>query len=59
MTKTLMMTSAACLALFTPAVQAKSLGGLAWSETTPFAATMTQQDGFTIVGTEELMGLRP
>jgi len=58
MIKTLMMTGAACLALFTPAVQAESLGGLAWSETTPFAATMTQQDDFTIVGTEELMGLK-
>ena len=58
MTKTLMLTTAACVALFAPIAQAQSLGDLAWSDTTPFDAAMTKQDDFTIVGTEELMGLK-
>ncbi|WP_103333278.1 inorganic diphosphatase [Pseudotabrizicola formosa] len=58
MTKTLMLTTAACFALLAPIAQAQSLGDLAWSDTTPFDAAMTQQDDFTIVGSEELMGLK-
>ncbi len=58
MIKTLMLTGAACIALFAPMAQAESLGGLAWSDSTPFSDTMTKQDDFTIVGTEELMGLK-
>lgn len=58
MTRTLFLTGAACLALFAPMAQAESLGGLAWSETTPFSVAMTKQDDFTIVGTEELMALK-
>jgi inorganic pyrophosphatase len=58
MTRTLMLTGAACLALLAPMAQAESLGNLAWSDTTPFAAAMTRQDDFTIVGTEELMSLK-
>lgn len=58
MSKTLLLTVAACLALFAPMAQAENLGGLAWSDTTPFATAMTKQDDFTIVGTEDLMGLK-
>ena len=57
MTKSLMPTVAAFLALMTPMAHAEALGGLAFSETTPHAAAMTPTDDFTIVGTEELMGL--
>lgn len=56
MTKTLLLAGSACLALAT-AASADSLGGLAYSETTPFTSAMTQTDDYTIVGTQELMSL--
>jgi len=56
-TKTLMLTGAACLALMTTMAHAEPLGGLAFSETTPHSAAMTQKDDFTIVGTDDLMEL--
>ncbi|WP_439530830.1 inorganic diphosphatase [Pannonibacter sp.] len=58
MSKTLMLAGVAYLAVSASMVQAESLGNLAWSDTTPFAATMTKKDDFTIVGSEDLMGLK-
>jgi inorganic pyrophosphatase len=58
MNKTLMLTGAACLALMSTGAQAETLGGLAFAETTPHAASMTPEDAFTIVGSEELMSLK-
>ncbi|GGB64079.1 inorganic pyrophosphatase [Roseibium aquae] len=57
MPRTRLLVGAACLALMTQMTHAESLGGLAFSETTPHTAAMTAKDDFTIVGTEELMGL--
>ncbi|MCF3975071.1 inorganic diphosphatase [Paracoccus salsus] len=52
-----LLAGAACLAFMTQMTHAESLGGLAFSETTPHAAAMTAKDDFTIVGTEEIMAL--
>lgn len=57
MKKSLVLSAAVCLAVMTTIGQAESLGGLAFSETTPHAATMTPKDDFTIVGSETLMDL--
>ena len=57
MYKTLTFTSAAILALCSAATQAESTVGLAFSDTTPYAAAMTPQGDFTIVGTDDLMTL--
>jgi inorganic pyrophosphatase len=53
----LMLTGAACLAISSSGTHAEALGGLAFSETTPRAASMTARDDFTIVGAEDLMTL--
>lgn len=58
MKKSLLLSTAVCLAVMTTMAQAESLGGLAFSETTPHTTAMTPKDDFTIVGTEELMGLK-
>lgn len=57
MKKSLVLSVAVCLAVMTTMGQAESLGGLAFSETTPHAAAMTPKDDFTIVGSETLMDL--
>ena len=57
MRKILMLTVAAGFAALSFAVQAEALGGLAFSEATPYAAAMTPKDDFTIVGAENLMTL--
>lgn len=58
MQKLIKLTGVACLTLLATGVQAESLGGLAFSQTTPISASMTQKDDFTIVGTEELMAIQ-
>lgn len=58
MTRTL-MAGVASLALLTAPAVAETLGGLAYSQTTPMSAAMTAQDDFTIVGTEDLMQMSP
>ncbi len=57
MDRILMSTAAACLAALSTVASAESLGGLAFSETTPHSAAMTPKDDFTIVGADELMSL--
>jgi inorganic pyrophosphatase len=58
MIKSFLLTTAACLVLTAPIAKAESLGGLAFSQATMHTAAMTPTDDFTIVGTEELMGLK-
>lgn len=57
MRKPLVLASVTCLSLFAVAVQAQSLGNLAFSETTPYTSEMTLKDDFTIVGKQDLMKL--
>lgn len=57
MRKVLMLTGAACFSVLSAAAQAETLGSLAFSKTTPHAATMSPEDDFTIVGTRELMAM--
>ncbi|QEW07904.1 inorganic diphosphatase [Nitrincola iocasae] len=57
MRKILMLTGVACFTIFSSATQAEALGGLAFSETTPYAAAMAPSDDFTLVGTEDLMAM--
>lgn len=52
------LTAATCLAILSNTASADSLGGLAFAETTPVTAAMTPKDNFTVVGTEDLMGLK-
>ena len=52
------LTAATCLAILSNTASADSLGGLAFAETTPVTAAMTAKDNFTVVGTEDLMGLK-
>ena len=58
MRKSLILTGVACFAVLSSTIQAKSLGGLAFSETTPHAVAMTPKDDFTIVGTKDLMAMK-
>lgn len=58
MTTSRMLIGAAFLSLGAATAQAESLGGLAFSDTTPHAATMTPSDNFTIVGSDDLMSLK-
>lgn len=59
MFKNLTLTGSACLALMvSAAAQAETLGGLAFSETTPHAASMAPKDAFTIIGSEKLMAMK-
>ena len=57
MSRTLTLTAAAFLAALSSVARAESLGGLAFSETTPHSTSMTPKDDFTIVGAAELMSL--
>jgi len=59
MTRPQILTAITCLALTTTMAQADTLGGLAFSDTTPHAATMTPTDDFTMVGPEDLMQMDP
>lgn len=59
MTRPQILTAITCLALTTTMAQADPLGGLAFSDTTPHAATMTPTDDFTMVGPEDLMQMEP
>ncbi|WP_333834679.1 inorganic diphosphatase [Rubrimonas sp.] len=58
MPRPILLAAAMGFALLSDAAHAEALGGLAFSETTPHAATMTRKDDFTIVGAEDLMGLK-
>ncbi|MUM78108.1 inorganic diphosphatase [Pseudodesulfovibrio sp. F-1] len=58
MFKNLLMIGAVCLFMISTTAQAETLGGLAFSDTTPHAAAMRPKDDFTIVGTEDLMGMK-
>lgn len=55
MKKQLLMAGATCIALLSSSAQAESLGGLAFSETTPVTAKMSATDDYTIVGDDDLM----
>lgn len=57
MQKKLLLTAVACLAALASTAQAASLGGLAFSDTTPHADNMKATDEFTIVGDDDLMSL--
>ncbi|NYS60102.1 inorganic diphosphatase [Vreelandella salicampi] len=57
MQKKLLLTSVACMSALVSTAQAESLGGLAFSDTTPIAQNMNVTDEFTIVGDEGLMSL--
>lgn len=57
MRKKLLLTSVACMAALASTVQAESLGGLAFSDTTPIAQNMNATDEFTIVGDDDLMSM--
>ncbi|MDR5867692.1 inorganic diphosphatase [Halomonas koreensis] len=52
-----MLAGITCLSLFSANAQADSQGNLAFAETTPFTADMTQQDAYTIVGDRDLMAM--
>jgi inorganic pyrophosphatase len=58
MNKYRLHTTAICAVFFGHIASAESLGGLAFSQSTPHTAAMTPSDDFTIVGTEDLMGLK-
>lgn len=55
MRQTFMLAGLTCLSLFSANAPADSLGDLAFSETTPFTAGMTQRDDKTLVGDRDLM----
>ncbi|OJA04851.1 inorganic diphosphatase [Halomonas sp. QHL1] len=57
MRKKLLLTSLACIAALASTAQAESLGGLAFSDTTPIAHNMNATDEFTIVGDVDLMSM--
>lgn len=57
MRKKLLLTSVACMAALASTAQAESLGGLAFSGTTPIAQNMNATDEFTIVGDDDLMSM--
>ncbi|HAA45606.1 MAG: inorganic pyrophosphatase [Halomonas sp. 54_146] len=57
MRKKLLLTSVACMAALASTAQAESLGGLAFSDTTPIAQNMNATDEFTIVGDDDLMSM--
>ena len=57
MRKKLLLTSVACMAALASTAQAESLGGLAFSGTTPIAQNMNATDEFTIVGNDDLMSM--
>lgn len=58
MKKVLTLSAVAGLVMLSGAAHANSLGGLAFSGTTPHTTAMTVKDDFTIVGKAELMGLK-
>jgi inorganic pyrophosphatase len=58
MNKYRLYTTAICAVFVGHIASAESLGGLAFSQSTPHTAAMTPSDDFTIVGTEDLMGLK-
>jgi inorganic pyrophosphatase len=58
MTKFVLISGAVLLALVSSMAHADSLGGLAFSQSTPHAAAMKKKDNFTIVGKEKLMALK-
>lgn len=57
MQKKLLLTSLACIAALASTAQAESLGGLAFSDTTPITQNMNATDEFTIVGDVDLMSM--
>lgn len=57
MRKKLLLTSLACITALASTAQAESLGGLAFSDTTPITQNMNATDEFTIVGDVDLMSM--
>lgn len=58
MTKSMFFAGAAYLVLMTSMAQAGSLGGLAFSQSTPHTAAMSKKNDLTIVGSDKLMALK-
>ncbi|WP_107851486.1 inorganic diphosphatase [Oceanimonas marisflavi] len=58
MKKILTLSAVASLMMLSSAANANTLGGLAFSGSTPHAAAMTVKDDFTIAGQADLMGLK-
>ncbi|MBL1268464.1 MAG: inorganic diphosphatase [Halomonas sp.] len=57
MRKKLLLTSVACITALASSAQAETLGGLAFSDTTPITQNMNATDEFTIVGEDDLMSM--
>lgn len=57
MRRSFLLAGMTCLPFLSATAQADSLGNLAFSDTTPVTAGMTQQDAYTIVGDRDLMAM--
>lgn len=57
MRKKLLLASVACITTLASSAQAETLGGLAFSDTTPITQNMNATDEFTIVGEDDLMAM--